>query len=442
MGVGHMSSPLHILRRFIKPSWRRPYHRQLARLAAWRFAHPSRKLIVIGVTGTDGKTSTATLTAAALAGGGARVGLSSTVWFQVGERRWLNESHMTMPGRFGLQKLLRQMVDEGCQYAVIEVSSEGLAQGRLNGIDVDIAVLTNISPEHIESHGSFERYREAKRLLFTATAGRPMKVLNGRPVKTTAVVNGDDPEASYFLAANVDQKYATSLTDHPNVGPDTIIVQAANVAGDQAGSWFEVESQRVRVNLPGRYNVANALQALTIARACGIPMAQAVAGLVAVKTIPGRFETIATPNGATVVIDYAVTPAALRELYTALETRGAKRIIAVFGAAGGGRDHWKRPELGKIANSFAQHIILTSEDPHDEDPAKIADEIKQQLSASKPVEIILDRKAAIKRALKIAQPGDVIALTGMGSETSMNVAGGKTIPWSDYQVVQDLINTK
>jgi len=436
-----MLSVIRMLRRLIKPSWRRPYHRILARLAAWRFHQPSRHLTVIAVTGTDGKTSTATMIAAALAGDGARVGLSSTVWFQVGEKRWLNESHMTMPGRFGLQRLLRQMVDDGCQYAVIESSSEGIAQGRLNGIDVDIAVLTNISPEHIESHGSFEQYRDAKRALFVATAARPMKVLNGRPVKTTAIVNGDDPEASYFLGAAVDQKYATSLTDHPNVGPDPIIVRGTALAPDQQGTWFEIDGQRVRVNLPGRFNVANALQAMTVARVCGISTAVAARGLAAVKTIPGRFEMIETPRGGSVVIDYAVTPAALRELYNALETRGAKRIIAVFGASGGGRDHWKRPELGKIAGALTQHIILTSEDPHDEDPAKIANEIKQGIESQVPVEIIIDRKAAITRALELVQAGDVIALTGMGSETTMYVAGGKTIPWNDHGVVQELLKS-
>lgn len=429
------------LRRIIKPSWRRPYHYALAWLAAWRFGFPSRKLIIIGITGTDGKTTTATLTAAALAGARPNVGLSSTVWFQVGEKKWLNETHMTMPGRFAIQSLLRRMVDAGCRYAVLEVSSEGLAQGRLQGVDIDVAVLTNISPEHIESHGSFEKYRAAKKKLFTALTTSAKKNIGGQAVPKIAIVNGDDAEASFFLDSLANQRVATTLAAQPNVGADVQVMRTEHIQPDQNGSGFSVSGANYRVNLPGQYNVANALQAVAVAQLLGESAENIKTGLSSVASVPGRFEVIDAGHGRSVVIDYAVTPAAMHELYAAIRQRGAKRIIVVFGAAGGGRDHWKRPEIGKVASQFANHIILTSEDPFDEDPQAIAEAIEQGISDTVATEIIIDRRAAIQKALEIAQPGDVIALTGMGSETTMNVAGGKKVGWNDKRVVLEVLKS-
>ncbi len=430
---------VRFLRRLIKPAWRRPYHLVLAWLAAWRYGFPSRRLVVIGVTGTDGKTTTATMIAAALQAGGIKTGLSSTVWYQIDDQRWLNESHMTMPGRFQLQQLLRRMVDAGCHAAVIEASSEGLRQGRLQGISVDVAVLTNISPEHIESHGSFAAYRAAKKILFAAVSMADAKTVDGRPAPRVCVVNGDDPEAKFFLDVDAPKKVLTSIQDSVSGMYGAEVVRATDILVDQTGSTWTVDGQRVCVNIPGRYNVANALQAMAVARTLGVALNDAARGIAGVTSLPGRGERIDLKNGASVMIDYAVTPAALRSLYASLKEAGAARIIAVFGAAGGGRDHWKRPELGKIASEFAASIILTSEDPFDESPAAIADDIRQGIDNGVPTEVIVDRKAAIASAIQMAQPGDVIALTGMGSETTMNVAGGQKVAWSDRAIVESLV---
>jgi UDP-N-acetylmuramoyl-L-alanyl-D-glutamate--2,6-diaminopimelate ligase len=430
---------LGFLRRLIQPAWRRPYYLALAWLAAWRFGFPSRHVVVIGVTGTDGKTTTATLLASAL---GEKAGLSSTVWFRVGERQWLNESHMTMPGRFQLQRLLRQMVQAGARYAVLEVSSEGLAQGRLTGIDVDVAVLTNITPEHLRSHGTFEKYQAAKRILFSSLTRSRRKRIAGQDIRKMVVVNGDDPAAPEFLSVTADTKIATSILTAASTGLGAEMYVATQIKLDEQRSGFSVRGEHYTVNLPGEYNVANAVQAITVALQLGHSPSAIRVGLEKVTAIPGRFERIDAGQGREVIIDYALTPAALKKFYEAVTARGAKQIVAVFGAAGGGRDAWKRPQLGQIAAEFAAHIILTSDDPFDEDPMTIAAEIKAGITTNVPTEIIVDRRAAIQRALSLVQPGDTIVLTGMGSETSMNLAGGKQVAWNDAQVVRELLGQK
>jgi UDP-N-acetylmuramoyl-L-alanyl-D-glutamate--2,6-diaminopimelate ligase len=196
------------------------------------------------------------------------------------------------------------------------------------------------------------------------------------------------------------------------------------------------------VPLPAEYNLRNAFAAAVTASALGVSRSKIVAGLAALKNVPGRWQEIDAGQGRRVVIDYAVTPVALRQFYTALRQAGARQIIAVFGATGGGRDKWKRPELGKIAGDLADHIFLTSEDPFDEDPNVIANAIMAGVppAAQNKAKIVTDRREAIKEALAICQPGDVIALTGMGSETTMNVSGGKKIEWNDAQVVREVIS--
>lgn len=433
--------PLRFLRRLIRPSWRRPYHYLVAWAAAVRYGFPSRKLIVIGITGTDGKTTTATLTAAALRASDQKVGLSSTVWFQVGDTKKLNTSHMTMPGRFTLQRMLREMVDAGCHYAVLEVSSEGLAQGRLQGIDIDVAVLTNISPEHIQSHGTLDRYIAAKKKLFTSLSASRRKFLFGRAVPKVAVVNLDDDRASAFLDCKADELHGTSVGTlvRPQAGVE--IHHAKDVQVDAHKGSFTLEHTNFTVCLPGRHNIVNALQAATIAHAVGVPYEVAKQGIATVDHIPGRYEVVDAGHDRKVIIDYAVTPAAFRALYSSLDEFHPKKVIAVFGAAGGGRDAWKRPELGAIVAEYATHIILTSEDPFNEDPQKIAEAILAGVPSEKRsrVEVETDRRLAIKRALELAQGGDVIVLTGMGAETTMNVAGGKQVTWNDREVVESLV---
>lgn len=431
---------LRFVRR-LAPRWSlRAYHKALAVLAAWRYRRPSREMVVIGVTGTDGKTTTAMMIAEILRAAGRVVGLSSTVAFSDGRRRWPNTGHMTMPGRFALQRLLRQMIRAGCRHAVIEVSSEGLAQGRLTGIDVDLAVLTNITPEHIKSHGSFERYKAAKLMLFESIGWSFRKRLGPEAVKKISIVNGDDPNAAFFLRAPADAKFVTSLGGQVTLDPNVHLIAAKNIRLEPTGSTFTVNGTSYHLALPGGYNVANALQAIAAAQALGLPPEASQRGLAAVTAIPGRFEVIEAGHGRRVIVDYAVTPAALGNFYRAVRQTGAKRIVAVFGAAGGGRDTWKRPELGKVAAKYCDRIILTTDDPYDEDPQRICQAIRGGVPAEWPgtLTIELDRREAIVLAMREAQSGDVVAVTGMGAETSM-VVRGRRVPWNDATVVREEI---
>ncbi len=431
-----------VVKRLMPPGLRRRYHWLVALIANVWYGRPSRHLIVIGVTGTDGKTTTATIIAELLQAAGRPVGLSSSVWFQIGARRWLNETHMTMPGRFGLQRLLRRMVKAGCRYAVVEVSSEGLAQHRHIGVDFDIAVVTNLALEHLEAHGSFERYRAAKGQLFGQIIRSGDKRIDGYHQKRVTVVNLDDASADYFLKFWAEEHVGVSLQPLPAVPPTvhekTTVLSATDIRPAAGASEFVVDGRRVKLSLPGRYNIMNALEAIAVARACDVPWETIVTALSRIQKIPGRQQEIPTERPWRVIVDYALTPNALEQLYRSLRERGAQRIIAVFGAAGGGRDRWKRPELGKIAARYCQKIILTTDDPYDEEPLKICEAIRGGIPADQQekVTIELDRRQAIQAAMQQAQPGDVVAITGMGSETSMMVKG-KKVKWSDAQVVRE-----
>lgn len=436
---------MNVLRRLkalVPKPMRSQFHRVVALLASARFGHPSRHLVVIGVTGTDGKTTTASLIADVLQSSGHPVGLSTSAIFQVGDRRWTNESHLTMPGRFALQRLLRQMVDAGCRYAVVEVSSEGLAQYRHSGIDFDVAVVTNVTPEHIEAHGSFEAYRAAKGMLFRSIIRGGDKRFDGRTIPKVTVVNLDDPSHEYFLKFWAEAHYGTALQPHAHPdqvaeGKLTMLIPTTLETRDD-GNAFNLDGHQLSVPLPGRYNASNALQAVAVGLALGLDWGRIATGLRRARPIPGRGEEIVSDRGWRVTVDYALTPNALDRFYASLHERGARRIIGVFGAAGGGRDTWKRPELGKIAAKHCDRIILTTDDPYDEDPAAIAVAILAGVPETERgnVETVLDRRQAIKRAMELAQPGDVIALTGMGSETSMMVKG-QQVPWNDVQVVRE-----
>lgn len=435
---------LGFIKRLIPRRARATYHRWLALAATLWYGRPSRHLIVIGITGTDGKTTTAMMLASILQAAGHRVGLSSSLFFQVAEHRWANETHMTMPGRFALQRLLRQMVRAHCRYAIVEVSSEGLLQHRHAGIDFDLAMITNISPEHLKSHGTFENYRSSKGRLFGKIIKGNDKAMDGETVKKATIVNLDDPEVAYFLKFWAEERHGVTLSAAPEVPMQSKeklrIWTAGDIVTEAHGSRFRVDGQNVSVPIPGRYNILNALEAIAAAAVLRIPWASRVKGIADLQHLPGRFEEITTGKPWRVVVDYAVTPKALESFYQALQGSGATGIISVFGAAGGGRDTWKRPELGKIAAKYCRKIILTTDDPYNDDPQQIAEAIRAGVPEDKRqnVEIVVDRREAIKRAMSVAQTGDAIAITGMGAETSMMVKG-KKMTWNDAKVVKELI---
>ncbi|MEX2090687.1 MAG: UDP-N-acetylmuramoyl-L-alanyl-D-glutamate--2,6-diaminopimelate ligase, partial [Candidatus Paceibacterota bacterium] len=331
----------------------------------------------------------------------------------------------TMPGRFKLQKFMAQAKKAGCKFVVLEVTSEGIKQKRHLGIKFDCAVFTNLHKEHLESHGSFENYYQAKQELFKRT-------------DNIHVLNVDDKHFKLFSDFHAKHKIFYGIT-----GGD---MKADNVRLGEGESSFEVYGTEFNVHFGGRFNVYNSLAALAVGAMYGIDLPRAKPVLESITTIKGRMEYVQkTPFS--VVIDYAHTPDSLEEVYKTLKPKDESlKLICVLGAAGGGRDKWKRPEFGKIAEKYCDQIILTDEDPYDENPEEILNQISSGFSQTLNSKLetlnhkkILDRREAIKTAINMAEPGDTVVITGKGSEVSMAVAGGKKIPWSDGQIVLELL---
>ena len=383
------------------------YHWALSFLATVYYGFPSRKLIVIGVTGTNGKSTVVDLTHRIFETAGFSVASASSLRFIIADREWLNESKMTMPGRFFMQKFLWQATQKKCAVVILEVTSEGVRQFRHAFIDFDTVGITNLTPEHIESHGGFEKYREAKLKLFRALS-------RSRKPKRAVAINAGMQDAEMFASAarGADIKY---------YGRD--------------------DELKLNLKLEGEFNKQNALLAAAIASAHGVAPEIIKRALENAEPPPGRLEYVVREPFA-VVVDYAHTPDALTKVYETLRSgvRHPSRMICVLGAAGGGRDKWKRPELGKIADKFCDEIILTDEDPYDEDPQAIINDVKSGVSKHVP-EIILDRKEAIEAAIKKAAPGDTVIITGKGAEPLMAIAHGKKIPWDDRQIARAAIDS-
>lgn len=398
----------NLIKKFIPPfliSW---YHFLLAFFGVILYRFPSKKLKIIGVTGTNGKTTVVNLTTKILEEAGYKVASLSSIKFKIGEREWPNTLKMTMPGRFQIQKFLRQAVASGCKFAVLEVTSEGIKQHRHRFINFDTAVFTNLTPEHIEAHGGFENYKKAKGKLFQAT-------------KNIHIINIDDENANYFLQFPAKKKYTYGLNK-----------------GDINAKNFQFKLQLI-----GDFNVYNALAAACVGVSQGVNLEICKKVLEMVGSIPGRMEEVIS-QPFKIFVDYAFTPNALEKVYQTLSSRfkvQSSRLICVLGACGGGRDKWKRPVLGEIAAKYCDEVIVTNEDPYDENPYQILSMIKSGISKSQfPTSNfyeILDRREAIRKSLALAKPGDVVIITGKGCEPWICVAGGKKIPWDDREVVKE-----
>lgn len=415
------------------------YHWKLALLGALVYGWPSRRLKVIGVTGTKGKSTVVMLASKILAEGGKKVGWISSLTINDGKSETMNPFHMTMPGRFFIQKTLAQMVKNGCEYVLVEVTSEGIKQSRHRFIKWTGAAFTNLAPEHLEAHGGFANYRAAKEKLFAAASKNP---------ESFGVYNLDDSNAEHFLKYPIKNKLGYFLNPpHPSflkegdsslykreVGRD---FEISNVKLSANGSEFKINSTQFKTNLLGEFNVYNCAAAAAIGAACGVKLETAAQALGKISSIPGRLEIINEGQNFTVVVDLAHTPDSYEKvfkLFKELKPAGA-RIITVFGSAGGGRDKWKRPELGKIASANSDAAIVTNEDPYDESPEEICQAIAAGCQNVKP-EIILDRRAAINRALSLAQTGDIVLVLGKGTEQTY-VEGSKKVYWDDRAVVRE-----
>ena len=410
-------------------SW---YHFLLAFLAAVIYQFPSygKKLKVIGITGTNGKSTVVKMTSGILEEAGFSVAYSSSIKFKIGKKETKNVLRMTMPGRFAMQRFLREALDANCQYAILEVTSEGIKQHRHKFISFDVALLTNLAPEHIEAHGSFEKYREAKGKLFEVTNG-------------IHILNLDDKNIDYFLQFSAEKKYFYGLeTEEKQTSEEgenaKYKILAIKYKANSNGITFEIDNILFKFNLLGTFNISNALAAISIGLSQGIDLETCKRALEKVKGIPGRMEIVIS-EPFKVLVDYAFTPNALEKVYQTLrEIRNElqeTKMICVLGAAGGGRDKWKRPVLGKIAANYCNSIIITNEDPYDEDPMEIINQVAE--GAGLKAKKMIDRREAIRQSLKEAKPGDVVIITGKGSEPCICVAEGKKIPWDDREVARE-----
>jgi UDP-N-acetylmuramoyl-L-alanyl-D-glutamate--2,6-diaminopimelate ligase len=436
----------------------------LGPLATALCGYPGRAMRVAGITGTDGKTTTTFLTSVALEAGGHMTGLMGTVDFKVAGQQWANDTRQSTPEAPEVQALLGDMVTAGCDYAVLEATSHALSDrwNRLAGCAFDIAVLTNVTREHLDFHGTVEQYRRDKTRLFellgeTADAGRATpderrrtgddqnlidparpSVAGGRwPVidktRKVAIVNADDPNHRMFLDAAPASAHRLTYAVHARAD-----VRAADVRSSRDGLHFRVDTPwgqaEPQLKLTGDFNVYNTLAALTVALAEGVPLDAAVAALEQVPGVRGRMERIEQGQPFTVLVDYAHTPGSFEKLMAIVRPLTEGRLIAVFGSAGE-RDREKRPQQGAIAARFCDLLILTDEDPRLEDRDVIIAEIAAGAERAGKREgsgylRIPDRPAAIRTAFAHARPGDIVLLLGKGHEGCI-FYGNDKVPWDE-----------
>jgi UDP-N-acetylmuramoyl-L-alanyl-D-glutamate--2,6-diaminopimelate ligase len=403
--------------RFFQPV----YHWLLVFLSALIYRFPARKIFVVGVTGTKGKTSVLEIINAFLQEAGYKTALISTLRFKIGKESQRNELKMTMPGRFFLQKFLRKAVKKRCQYVLMEMTSQGVLQFRHKFIGLDAMVFTNLSPEHIEAHGSFEKYREAKSKFFEELekSSKKRKVL---------VVNGDDKNSGYFLRFKADEVLIYGLKESSQE------LKVSDYKLSKYGIEFTIDGKNLTSRLLGEFNLYNILAATAFVRSQAVGWQTIRSALERFSGIPGRVEFINEGQDFKVIVDYAHTPDSLEKLYELFQT---SRRICVLGAAGGGRDRWKRKELGRIAAAHCDDIILTNEDPYDESPRAIINDITEGIESPFKYKIILDRKEAIQEALKIAKTGDAVLITGKGTDPWIMGTKGTKIKWDDREVARE-----
>ena len=444
-----------ILRLLIPEPLMGAYHYLLARLAAFLYRHPSEQLIVIGVTGTNGKSTTVQFIGRLLESVGERVGWTTTASFKVADHEWANDRKMTMLGRFQTQKLLRNMVKAGCRYVIIETSSQGIRQSRHIGINYDVVAFTNLTPEHIEAHGGFENYKAAKGKLFDRLHRLTRKKIDDREIEKSIVVNLDDPHAEYFLSFEADRYGGCSWKGaQPELQTrlNTTPVLAAEVAFEGTCTTFSWTGKPVHLKPIGRFYLENTLVAMTVLSLLGFDQKPIREGVEELESVPGRLEKIDEGQPFTVIVDYAYEPAALAAVYESIEImrnhpQPLRRLIHILGSAGGGRDVARRKVLGEMAAVHDDIVIVANEDPYDEDPMQIVNDVADAVGRAGKMDgvdlyRILDRQEAIDFAIKIAQPDDLVLITGKGSEPVMAVAGGKKIPWDDRDAARRALNKR
>jgi UDP-N-acetylmuramoyl-L-alanyl-D-glutamate--2,6-diaminopimelate ligase len=451
------------------------YHFLLSLFSAILFCFPSRHLLIIGITGTSGKTSTSYLVYKILQEAGYKTGLTSTAVFSDGDKEWLNDKKMTMPGRLFIQKMLRRMIKNNCCYAVLETTSEGIKQFRHRFINYDVLVFTNLYLEHIESHGSFDKYKQAKGRLFFHLSRFKNKYVDDKKIvccpksglekinftraKKTIIVNGDDKQASYFLNFWSEAKIVYSLSPdfnfnklEQNLSGEAAVKDFSAVRGELMsvspfGLDLKINNQEIKLNLLGAFNAINALAAYSVALSQSIPIEKIKTGLEKVKSLAGKMEIISADQDFIALVDYSFEPKALENLYQTIKLFSYNKLIHVLGSTGGGRDKARRPILGRLAAEAADIVIVTNEDPYDEDPEEIIEQVingAEQGGKQRGRDLfkILDRRDALKKAVELAKKGDLLLVTGKGAEQYICLAQGEKMAWDDRKELKQAIVDK
>ncbi|MEK7589945.1 MAG: UDP-N-acetylmuramoyl-L-alanyl-D-glutamate--2,6-diaminopimelate ligase [Patescibacteria group bacterium] len=390
------------------------YHFLLALAGTVYYRFPSQKIFVVGVTGTKGKTSATEMINEILNEAGHKTALLNTIHFKIGDKQERNLFKMTMPGRFFIQRFLRNAVNANCKYAIIEMSSEGVKQFRHKFIALDALIFTNIAPEHIESHGTFQNYLNAKLEIARALENSPKK-------NKIIIANADDEYGEKFLNIKVTNKIPYSLK---NAEPYMLSEKFTEMTFD---------GLKIHLKLVGTFSIYNTLAAAYFSKSQSIDTITIRNAVEKFEGAKGRVERIDVGQNFTVIVDYAHTKESLEALYKAFDKSDK---ICVLGNTGGGRDKWKRPEMGEIADNHCKRVILTNEDPYDEDPMEILKEMAVGIKKHTP-EIILDRREAMRKAFTLAKKNDIVLITGKGTDPYIMEAKDKKTPWSDSEVARE-----
>jgi UDP-N-acetylmuramoyl-L-alanyl-D-glutamate--2,6-diaminopimelate ligase len=408
--------------------------RALALMSSTLYRHPSREMVVIGVTGTDGKTTTTTMIHQMLLSAGRRAGSMSTVDIRVGDAVDPNDSRQTTLEALEVQEQLARMRDAGLKFAIIETSSHGLALQRVVGVDYDVAVFTNIAHEHLDFHKTIEAYREAKAQLIDLTAASARKGID-----KTVVLNRDDPSYAYLVGRPIARRITYGLQLDADLKADRVL---AVPEGLRVEASTPVGPLSLRLKMAGRWNAANALAAAAAGIAVGLTLDEIRQGLESYRGVSGRMERVDLGQPFSVIIDYAHTPQSLEKVLRELRPITRGKLIAVFGSAGD-RDREKRPWMGEIAARLSDYAVFTNEDPREEDAMTILSEIAAGAeevgwTEGEQYARIEDRRQGIAHAVRRARPGDTILLAGKGHERSILIGRGKE-PWDERAAAEAAI---
>jgi len=401
----------------------------LGKLAAAWYHFPSQDLKVVGITGTNGKTTTSWLTHHIFKTFQHQAGLIGTIEFDDGLQRY-NATHTT-PSQLVLQQLLYNMDANGCRSVAMEVSSHALQQGRVSAVDFDVAVFSNLTQDHLDYHGNMDNYFNAKALLFKSLAASRQK-------KPVALINIDDYYAPRLIELLKNQQTRYRTYGYGVEADYRIIPRVSTALKSEFELQHKGKSYLVHTQLLGRFNLYNCIAALASANLAGIPLRQCIEAIAQAPQVPGRLELIGRRHGVQVFVDYAHTPDALQNVCSTLKELGSGRLICVFGC-GGNRDKSKRPLMGKAASQLADVCIVSSDNPRDEKPEDIIKDILPGLT-NRAYKVIVDRNEAIRVAIELARPSDIVLIAGKGHESYQEIAGEKH-PFSDAGTARYYLNS-